>query len=76
MRTRNTIVARLFFICKISGRERDSDNGMEVAFHESMRIDNTAQASVLSPGLPDLVVDGPRNTIIWRPRCTDSPVLR
>jgi hypothetical protein len=35
---------------------RDSLNGTEVAFHESMRINNNAQAKAFSPGLPDLLL--------------------
>jgi hypothetical protein len=51
----------------------DSVNGIEVAFHESMRINN-AKANTLSASA-ELRVAAAHNTIFWRLRCTDSPFL-
>jgi hypothetical protein len=53
------------------GIEGDSVNGTEVAFHESMRINN-AKANTLSASA-EFRVAAAHNTIFWRPRCTDSP---
>jgi hypothetical protein len=72
----SSAVALSVIFCKDNCSARDSVHGTEVAFHYvAADQPKRCRQIAISPGLPGPFVVGPRNSIIWRPRCTDSPVL-